>query len=56
MKTFLEMIYLAKEKHLDHLPWRKEEVFSDDKSLLSNHLEGLADDNDSEGGPNHHFL
>ena len=48
-------IYLAKEKQLDHLPWREGEAFSNDKSLLRDQSEGLADENDSEGEPNHHF-
>ena len=55
MKTFLDTIHLAKEKQLDHLPWRDGEAFSGDKSLLSNSSEGLAPGNDSEGEPNQYF-
>jgi hypothetical protein len=52
-QTFMESKQLAKDKHVDQLPWKQGETFSGDKSLLSNQSEGLADENGSAGELDH---
>lgn len=53
--TMLESKHLALEKQLDRFPWMEGETFSNDKSLLSNQSEGLADENGSVGEPDQHL-
>ena len=45
-QTFLDSKHLALEKQLDQLPWRKDNEFSLDKSLISNKVEGLVNGNE----------
>lgn len=49
-ETLLSSKHLALEKQLDQLPWRVEETYSVDKSLLSNKREGLATEDVSVNG------
>jgi len=50
-QTFLDSKHLALEKQVDELPWREGAASSKDNPLLGNKTEGLASEDDVEGGP-----
>lgn len=49
-QAFMESKHLAFEKQIKNVPWRAGEASSIDNTLLSDHLEGLAIEDDSSAG------